>query len=469
MKLVSQIAALRSVRCAKMLVAVCLVACFTSTLHGQANYEVLPLHKINNKEISNWNELSSFMREESKSIGGMLEGGNVNQAAFDGFFNDVVFPMFTHEKNYDHPSVSTAKTRQKFKALIVAKAKNPAAKERLFDLTLAKMDQIATGNFDPRARINAVLMVAELNDPEPGPPLKKGLPYLVKWSADPKMVDVVRVPAFRGVLRHAATPNAIDAAQRSALVKSMLAIVKQHTASAEQSLEGHEWTLRRAVDVLAVLGEPGDKGAVYTELVALVEDEAAPRSARGTAAAALAKIRFTPPKDFDAESVAKALGKLAVSSYKAELAEAKAKHRPIAVDRLKQQLAEVRTGLVGADGKSSVGAMLKTDAQKKFAADLIAQTETLAKACDTKRAEPPDPLIAQQTPGYVPGVPFDTQEPIAKAISTAGGSLEGVLQAGVGGNAAPAGGLPGELPPGPAPEGSKTVGPPMGTPALPPG
>src|SRR5690606_10019461 len=139
----------------------------------------------------------------------------------------------------------------------------------------------------------------------PGPPLRKAFPVLFKWATDVEMVDVVRAPALRGVVRHAATQGAIEPAQRPAVAKAMLEIVKRHTATPSQSLEAHEWIMRRAIDVLAALGEPGDNGAVYKELVAVVEDDEAPRPARADAAAALSKIRFTPPQGFDAESLAK--------------------------------------------------------------------------------------------------------------------------------------------------------------------
>ncbi len=445
--------------------AIACAAILPSVSFAQAEYETLPLYSKDKKEIGYWNDMLSFMRDDLNAVRGMLEGSNMDQTAFDKFFNDVVFPLFTYEKNYEHPSVPTAKIRKNFQAGFIARAKNNTAKEHLFDLTLAKMSQIAEGNFDPRARANAVIMIAELNDPEPGPPLKKTFPVLLKWSADPKMPDVVRIPAFRGLERHALTQGGIEAAQRPAVVQAMLVIVKQHTATPEQSLEGHEWILRRATDVLAALGEPGDKGLVFNELVKLTEEESAPRAARATAAAALTKIRYVPPKDYDAESLAKTLGKLAVTVYKAELAEVTPQRQPIVVERLKQQLREVRTGLVGADGKGGIAAMLSADPQKKFVADLVTNVDNLIKACDTPAAQPPDPLYASQNPGYVPGVPFDTQEPIAKAISTAGSGLEAVLQAGVGGNVNPPA-LPGATPP-PVPGAARpaTVKQPSGLPA----
>ncbi|MCC7084201.1 MAG: hypothetical protein IT427_04250 [Pirellulales bacterium] len=413
-------------------------ACLPLTAQDAPQYDVLPLGKNSKGNvIANWNDMRTFARDDYQAIEAMLAGGIADQAAFDKFFNELIFPMFTHEPNFKHPSVSVAKVRQRgIRGDFLTAARNAAAKEQLLVLILNKMQQIAAGNFHPWARANAVLLIAELNESEPnGPPLKRALQILLKWSTDPQMVDAVRVPAFHGLERHAVA--GIDANQRPQVVKAMLDIVKQHTAADHQSLEGHEWIMRRAIDVLGAIGEPGEQGAVYNELVKVVEDEAAPRSARATAAEMLVKIRFVPPKDYDAEGLATSLGKFAVEAYKAELAEAASKRQEIAVVRLKQQLEAVRTAIAGGKDKKGVAAMLATDAQKKYAGDLVAQIDVLNKACDEPRGFF-NPLESQNDPNYVPGVPFDTQAPIAKAISTAGGRLQAILQAGAGGNELPA-------------------------------
>lgn len=442
-----------SMRFSHVLIATFVVGAMLPFAWGQdpPQYDVLPLHKEKGRDIANWNDLNSvFMRDEMAAILAMLDNGQIDQARFDKFFNDIVFPIFTHEPNFKHDRVSVAKTRQRgFKEKFVGQARNQAAKDKLFDLTLKKMEQIATGNFHPWARINAAIMVAELNESEPnGPPLKKALPPLMKWASDPQLPDIVRIPAMRGLVHHASTPNALAAQDRPKLQAAMLVIAKQHTATPEQSLDGHEWIMRRSIDVLAALGDPGAKNAVIDELLKIVDDEAAPRSARAGAAKASAKILVKPPKDFDAEGYAKSLGKLAVAAYKAELADAASNRQPIAAARLKQQLAEIRTGLASENGKSTA-AIFTTEVLKKFATDSIAQLDAMIKACDT----PPDfegQQKALSDPNSIPNVPYDLQQTIAKAISTAGGGLEAVLQAGPGGNAAPAVG-PAEGPAGPLP------------------
>jgi hypothetical protein len=436
-------------------IATLVVGAMLSLAQGQEapQYETLPLYKVNNKSLTSMGQLRTFVGTENDDVLKMLDAGPNDAAAFDKFFNEIIFPMFTHQEAFKDPTPAQrntpARMRQQFRKDYVAKARSTAAKDRLMDLTLQKMQQIAGGNFHPWVRANAVFMIGELNDGEPGPPLKKAYPILFTWATDPKMPDVVRISAFRDLARHAITPNAMVAEERPKLVAAMLVIAKQHTATPEQSLDGHEWIMRRSIDILAALGEPGDKNVVFDELLKIVDDEAAPRPARADAAAALAKIRFTPPKEFDVEGYAKSLGKLAVAAYKAELAEATSNRQPIAAARLKQQLAEIRKGLASADGKGTA-TIFTTDVLKKFAVDIITQLDAMIKACDT-----PLDFDGQQKalsdPNYVPNVPYDLQQTIAKAISTTGAALEAVLQAGAGGNVPPAGGptdgIPGVDPP----------------------
>ena len=74
---------------------------------------------------------------------------------------------------------------------------------------------------------------------------------------------------------------------------------------------------------------------------------------------------------------------------------------------------------------------------------------------------------ALSDPNSIPNVPYDLQQTIAKAISTAGAALEAVLQAGPGGNVPPAGG-PAEPPGvGPPPPGGAVKPAPVVAPKAP--
>ena len=63
------------------------------------------------------------------------------------------------------PFHGPARMRYDFKQQFASKASNAAAREHLNTLALAKMDQIASGNFHPVCRANAMMMIADLEDP----------------------------------------------------------------------------------------------------------------------------------------------------------------------------------------------------------------------------------------------------------------------------------------------------------------
>src|SRR5262249_35917873 len=151
-------------------------------------------------------------------------------------------------------------------------------------------------NYHPVVRANAMLMIGDLNESDPnGPPWKKALPSLLKAVSDPKMIDAVRIEALRGLVRHAR--SGVDAEPRGQVIRAMVAIIVKHTAPAGRSQDGHDWICRRAIDVLAALGDAGANNAVPQALVAAVNDGAASISVRCAAAEALGKVKFNPPKD----------------------------------------------------------------------------------------------------------------------------------------------------------------------------
>ncbi len=166
---------------------------------------------------------------------------------FDQYFNEIVFPLFTEWKPVKVSGkdtspmveglagVNTAKMRDRFKHDFAAKATNSAVHEHLNDLTLAKMNEIATGNYHPIVRANAVMMIAELNDTDPtGSAWKKSLPVLLNLVKANNTIDAVRVPAWRGLVRQAQAgvdssnrKQVIDTAvQASASVTTWLVVVR---------------------------------------------------------------------------------------------------------------------------------------------------------------------------------------------------------------------------------------------------
>ena len=141
----------------------------------------------------------------------------------------------------------------------------------------------------------------------------------------------------------------------------------------------------------------------------------------------MGKIKFSPPANFDAAALAKTLGKLAVEDYKNELTQ-DAKHEPMILDRLKQQLGQIRFGLVGADGNGGVHAMTTVTEALQYINGLIGPIDAMVAACGTPMLDPAGPTTAYG--GGMVVVPIDRQKNAADALTNAGSALEAAVSRG---------------------------------------
>src|SRR5262249_34774588 len=141
------------------------------------------------------------------------------------------------------------------------------AHEEFNRVTLEFMDRAANDNYHPVVRVNAMLMIADLNETDPnGAPWKKALPALLKAAKDPNMIDAVRIEALRGLVRHA--KGGISPDIRGQVTSAMLAILDKHTPPSGRSQDAHDWICWRAIDVLVALGDAGPNNAVTQSMIA---------------------------------------------------------------------------------------------------------------------------------------------------------------------------------------------------------
>ncbi|HTQ38775.1 MAG TPA: hypothetical protein VMJ32_07090 [Pirellulales bacterium] len=426
---------------------VLLTACIQA--HAQ-DYDELPLFQVNNKPIQAWSQLNSALDDKTKSVAGMLGGDAMDTTAFDQYFNDIVFPLFTEWKDVKIGSRIVSPLaegiggrnppgmRALFKHDFAAKATNTAAHERLNDLTLKKMDEIASGNFHPVVRANAVMMIADLNDTDTnGPasnpsPWKQALPILWKYATAKDSTDAVRIPAWRGLVRQAQAPGGIDADHRPAVIGAAVDALQKRNDLGGGTQDAKDWICRRAIDVLVALYGATPSGAapnpdVTAALFDTINDSSTSVTVRAAAAAATAKVKLNLPQNFDPNALAKSLGKLAVDDYKNELDTASANHAPIVADRLAQQLGEIRQGFVGGDGNGGVRVMSTAPDFQKYVDSMIGALDNVIAACSTQPLPAPTPT----QPAYGGAslvIPIDRQRPISEAIAAAGATLEAAVQ-----------------------------------------
>ena len=423
-----------------LIIAAALAALTTGHAHAQdKDYLELPL----DPNCPTWYKLNLNQPPYQQFIEMLTGTQPLNAATFDAFFNDTVFPLMTQWKDrqigghagsplFDGPPKGgPAAIRAQFKTSFAVKGTNQAAHDELNRITLDKMQAIASDNYHPTVRLNSMLLIGDLTETADAssPPWKNALPALLKAAAANDTIDAVRVAALRGLLRH--SQAGIDPSVRPQVIQGMLALVQQHTPPAGRSKEGHDWICRRAIDVLAAIGDAGNNGAVIKPLLATIDDQATSPAIRCAAAAALAKIKYAPPKEFDATAITKSLGKLAVDCTAYELSSASKSFGPIVIDRLKQDLNEILQGLGGADGKGGVAAWSSDAAYQKLCGLITTQIKGVITACDTPAGPSFSAPIAQMgiqqtsTP-----IPLDSQKPIATALKTASDNLQNAIDRG---------------------------------------
>jgi hypothetical protein len=426
-----QFCVLRFAVAATALLAMCISA------HAQ-DYDELPLFQLNGKPVQGWSQLGGPLNEKTTAITQMLSGSDpLDAATFDQYFNEIVFPLFTEWKDIKQggktvsplveglSGVNTQKMRERFKSTFAQKATSAAAHERLNDLTLKKMDQIANGNFHPVVRANAVMMIAELNDSDSGAsntPWKKALPYLLSYVTAAQPVDAVRVPAWRGIVRQAL--GGVDSNDRPQIIRAALQTLQQRNNAGGHGQDAQDWICRRAIDTLVALKDD-PKGELSKALLDTINDANTSLTIRAAAAGALANFKFVPPAGFDASALAKTLGKLAVEDYKYEL-DQDAKHHPMVPDRLKQHLGEIRQGLVGTDGSSGLRAMSMVADVQQYVNSLISPIDNLVAACATPLSAAPTATTVGYN-GAAVVVPIDRQQDLAAKIADAGANLESAV------------------------------------------
>ena len=273
-----------------------------------------------------------------------------NAAVFDAYFNNILFPQFTLYRDADDkgnkgsnvffmdfdPHDNTVKwrtsllptCRREFIRQFINQAnqsQNPEPFNHLNAITVQRMRDIALKNYHPLARYNAALLIASLHEYGSDKPLKVAMPALMACLDS---IDLVRIAALDGLLKDAKAGS--EGAQRPQLIEAMLKIIKEKSPPAGRSADGHDWIRRRAIDVLAALGDPGPNLAVVAALDAILKDNLSSPELSCSAAKAMGSISFHAPDGMNASATAFSIGQIAVDAYKAGVArvEASAWKRP---------------------------------------------------------------------------------------------------------------------------------------------
>jgi hypothetical protein len=215
----------------------------------------------------------------------------------------------------------------------------------------------------PHARLMCVLALGDLNVKEPTSvgggtvqPMPEALSQLHRALKEPDMAPAVRVAALAGIVRHAKYGIA-DKALEKQLVADMTALVKQKTPPEGETPDGQHWMRRQAMEILALLKQPGPANEVVLALAPIVLDKTEPTNVRLDAMRALGQ--FKVPANTLGELVTAQLGEFTLEQLRNEVSRR----------ALRLNLQSLALGLRGADGQSGIVPSLSGQ-DKKHAEEL---------------------------------------------------------------------------------------------------
>lgn len=304
---------------------------------SSASYRVLPV--------------DDSLRINLRRVKEILRNGRFNDQAeqqlFDGYYRSYALALWSVPENRDR----LADYRRRL-SLDLRNYRSGPIHAHLNSLVLGYMTNLAKpdpaqGNFHPATRVNAMLMIGELNEVEAATPtatpkpLPQALPVLVDAVKDPQQSDAVKVAALVGIARHAEFGGVNSPEQQTLVAEALLGLIRANVP-AGLGAAGQCWMRAQAAEVLGELGSVGDRGAVADALAAMVADGQLPASTRSAAAKAMGQLNYRGASGLDLTGLAIPLGQLAVDASAAE-----AQADRISRRRLKTRLTAAQVGLAG--------------------------------------------------------------------------------------------------------------------------
>ena len=303
---------------------------------------------------------------QKPAIGRILRGQSLadpqNAKLFDDYFNRF-FRQFINPS----PRPETFPDLRHDLHIFRVVGQKGAAYDRLNAMSYKYMAGIAaSAKYGTAARVNAMLILGDLNEQEGGQPLAKAFrPLLLFATGDSfrgkPIPDELKVAAMVGLNRWASL-KAVPSEQQAALAAAMLKLLGEQTPPAGRTAVGHNWMRRIAADILASLGSPGPKNEVVAAYEKVIANASARDTLRCETAESVGKLKFPQGSNVDFASLANLIGHQTVEICQRELdaTERKPRRRLFAY-----ALRSALLGLGGGNGRGGLkAASAGTDGQQ---------------------------------------------------------------------------------------------------------
>ncbi len=226
-------------------------------------------------------EIKRFQNPIREYLEGSSDYGTVS-AYFKPFFEQYVFAKMTDWETPNNLS-QLGEMREEFFKYYLNRSVAGAERTRIInDITIPFCQEVIDDKaYHPAARLNAVVLLGMLNTREGDSradqfpfPSAAALQVLVTVFNDPKYEPFLKVGAVAGIKRHleverAANGTLLNAATKASVSGQAMAILKGNAdGQADWADEVSYWLKRRGVQILGLMGNPGNNGEVFEAILA---------------------------------------------------------------------------------------------------------------------------------------------------------------------------------------------------------
>ena len=334
---------LRPAKAVSAIAVLCALILQPAWLNGQQNeeptYKVMPLQDrfdvpnpldadpTNDIELRRIRSEMSSKNEVIRDLEGRIRDsfrnqGSVNQQEFEEFFREYFFANMT--QTTPRKLAEYSEMRNKFFRNFMSQASG-SNRQQLVTLTFNTMSAIATENYHPAARVNALLMIGRLDsrrgDRSAGgaapTPYEPAMNFLLDFVEDANNEDHLKITAMVGILRHAQLRPVGSSNPLTGTVRARLSALAQTWMQAPvdgfAKKDGKYWMRRQGVQLIGNMRDPGSNAGNAVELAKLVADENEQFYIRLDAVEAIGKLNNLNAGQLDLVDVSKSIGKFVSS------------------------------------------------------------------------------------------------------------------------------------------------------------
>lgn len=362
-----------------------------------------------------WKEMGKNLKEDKAVRAEMLDvlrTGKLDTPEIEEKFKNH-YEFRVAEMTWVRSQPSASKKRQEIKNELrrAGEATSQDVHQRLITMLADALPKVMKDNtYHPSARLNAMLLLGELNDRETAAsddrptPLASALPLLLQEAADTAQEDFLRAAALVGVRRHVSLT--MTAESRRTVMEAMKELVLAKVPPQGRSSDGHHWLRKQALDILASLAPDTpelNSPEMAATILGVLSDAKEPVSVRCKAAIAAGSLDGKSFQGTQVTDLVKPIGDAAVE-FLAAYTSAGATSGTVTEDPSAETDADKDNSGSGADESKEGETKTEgepTDKAKSESGDDGSNEDTPKKPAakkSTGRGSPPD--LAAQTLGY---------------------------------------------------------------------